>query len=49
MLTSEQTSSSEDPLATALEKYAIASEKVGEARLEFRPWSVTCVEHAQAS
>jgi len=33
MLTSEQTSSSEDPLATALEKYAIASEKVGEARL----------------
>jgi hypothetical protein len=26
-------SSSEDPLATALEKYAIASEKVGEARL----------------
>jgi hypothetical protein len=33
MLTSEQTGSSEDPLATALEKYAIASEKVGEARL----------------
>ncbi|KAE8839154.1 hypothetical protein HRS9139_03537 [Pyrenophora teres f. teres] len=33
MLTSEQTNSSEDPLATALEKYAIASEKVGEARL----------------
>lgn len=33
MLTSEQTSSSEDPLATALEKYAVASEKVGEARL----------------
>lgn len=33
MLTSEQTSSGEDPLATALEKYAIASEKVGEARL----------------
>lgn len=26
-------SSSEDPLATALEKYALASEKVGEARL----------------
>jgi hypothetical protein len=33
MLTSEQTSSGEDPLATGLEKYAIASEKVGEARL----------------
>ena len=33
MLTSEQTSSGDDPLATALEKYAIASEKVGEARL----------------
>jgi hypothetical protein len=33
LLTSEQTSSSEDPLATALEKYALASEKVGEARL----------------
>lgn len=32
-LASEQTSSSEDPLATALEKYAVASEKVGEARL----------------
>jgi hypothetical protein len=27
------TSTSEDPLATALEKYALASEKVGEARL----------------
>jgi hypothetical protein len=33
LLTQEQTSSSEDPLATALEKYAVASEKVGEARL----------------
>ncbi|KZM20558.1 hypothetical protein ST47_g8310 [Ascochyta rabiei] len=33
MLTAEQSGSSEDPLATALEKYAIASEKVGEARL----------------
>ena len=33
MLTAEQSNSSEDPLATALEKYAIASEKVGEARL----------------
>ena len=33
MLTSEQTGSSEDPLATGLEKYAIASEKLGEARL----------------
>jgi hypothetical protein len=33
MLTSEQTGSGEDPLATGLEKYAIASEKVGEARL----------------
>lgn len=33
MLTSEQTSSGEDPLATGLEKYAIASEKLGEARL----------------
>lgn len=32
-LTAEQSGSSEDPLATALEKYAIASEKVGEARL----------------
>jgi hypothetical protein len=33
MLTAEQSGSSEDPLATALEQYAIASEKVGEARL----------------
>ena len=33
MLTAEHSGSSEDPLATALEKYAIASEKVGEARL----------------
>ncbi|KAF1926429.1 meiotically up-regulated gene 64 protein [Didymella exigua CBS 183.55] len=33
ILTAEQSGSSEDPLATALEKYAIASEKVGEARL----------------
>lgn len=32
-LTSQQTGSSEDPLATGLEKYAIASEKLGEARL----------------
>ena len=33
LLTAEQTGTSEDPLATALEKFAIASEKVGEARL----------------
>ncbi len=33
LLTAEQTGSSEDPLATALEKFAVTSEKVGEARL----------------
>jgi hypothetical protein len=32
-LTAADPSSAEDPLATALEKYAVASEKVGEARL----------------
>ena len=31
--TNPSSSSSEDPLSTALEKYALASEKVGEARL----------------
>ncbi|KAF2201557.1 hypothetical protein GQ43DRAFT_440492 [Delitschia confertaspora ATCC 74209] len=33
VLAGEHASAGEDPLATALEKYAIASEKVGEARL----------------
>ena len=33
MLNASHTSPSEDPLATALEKYALAQEKVGEARL----------------
>jgi hypothetical protein len=32
-LLTQTSSSSEDPLATALEKYALAEEKVGEARL----------------
>ena len=32
-LQGEQSGAGEDPLATALEKYAVASEKVGEARL----------------
>lgn len=27
----------------------VCGNPIGEARLEFRPWSVTCVEHAQAS
>ena len=33
MQTNTSSSGEEDPLATALEKYALASEKVGEARL----------------
>jgi len=33
ILQQQQTGTSEDPLATALEKYALASERVGEARL----------------
>ena len=33
LLSGESSSAGEDPLATALEKFAIASEKVGEARL----------------
>ncbi len=33
LLTQTSSSSSEEPLATALEKYALAEEKVGEARL----------------
>ena len=33
LLTQTSSSESEDPLATALEKYALAEEKVGEARL----------------
>ena len=33
ILSGEHAGAGEDPLATALEKYAIASEKVGEARL----------------
>lgn len=32
-LSTEHTGSSEDPLSTGLEKFAVASEKVGEARL----------------